>query len=131
MFTACSGNSDVDENCNFLLDLNVNVSLNLNLPQFSQLQFVSNPVYVPNYGNGGIIVTNIGSGFVAFDASDPNRSPTSCSILIIEGIHGKSGCADENEYNLFNGLPVDNANLRCPLKAYRVEANGNTLLVFN
>ena len=128
--TSCSKNS-VDKNCNFLLDVGVSLQLNLNLPQYSQLQFPSNPVYVANAGNGGIIVTNTGTGFVAFDASDPNHSPSSCSVLSISGINGTCGCEDKNEYNLFNGLPVDNGTLRCPLKAYRVEQNGNSLLVFN
>lgn len=128
--TGCSKNS-VDNNCNFLLDINVNTTINMSLPQYSQLEFVSNPVYVPNVGNGGIYVTNIGTGFVAFDAADPNHVPSSCSVLTRTGINGTCGCDDENEYSLFNGLPLNNPNLRCPLKAYRVEKNGNTLLVFN
>ena len=130
IITSCSKNS-VDKNCNFLLDVGVSLQLNLNLPQYSQLQFPSNPVYIANAGNGGVIVTNTGTGFVAFDAADPNHAPSSCSVLSISGITGMCGCDDKNEYNLFNGLPVDNSSLRCPLKAYRVEQNGNSLLVFN
>ncbi|WP_034041929.1 hypothetical protein [Wocania ichthyoenteri] len=130
IFTACSKNS-VDKNCNFLLDVGVNISINMSLPQYSQLAFVSNPVYIPNAGNGGIYVTNTGTGFVAFDAADPNHIPSSCSKLTLSGINGICGCDDENEYSLFNGLPVNNSSLRCPLKAYRVEENGTTLLIFN
>lgn len=127
---SCSKNS-VDRNCNFLLDVGVSVQLNLNLPQYSQLQFPSNPVYVANAGNGGIIITNTGTGFVAFDAADPNHAPSACSVLSIDGLFGTCGCDDKNKYNLFNGLPEDNGALRCPLKAYRVEQNGSTLTVFN
>jgi len=130
IITSCSKNS-ADKNCNFLLNVGVSLQLNLNLPQYSQLQFPSNPVYVANAGNGGIIVTNTGTGFVAFDAADPNHAPSSCSVLSISGINGTCGCDDKNEYNLFNGLPLGNVSLQCPLKAYRVEQNGNSLLVFN
>ncbi|WP_341216527.1 hypothetical protein [uncultured Wocania sp.] len=130
IFTACSKNS-VDKNCNFLLDVGVNVSINMSLPQYSQLAFVNNPVYVPNAGNGGIYVNNTGTGFVAFDATDPNHIPSSCSVLKLSGINGVCGCDDENEYSLSNGLPLNNPSLRCPLKAYRVEKNGTTLLIFN
>jgi len=130
VFTACSKNS-VDKNCNFLLDVGVNVSINMSLPQYGQLQFPSNPVYVPNAGNGGVYVTNTGTGFVAFDAADPNHIPSFCSVLTLSGINGICGCEDANEYNLFNGLPAKNSGVRCPLKAYRVEQNGNTLLIFN
>ena len=66
-----------------------------------------------------------------FDAADPNHVPSACSVLTLSGINGICGCDDENEYSLFNGLPVNNSSLRCPLKAYRVEVNGNTLLIFN
>ncbi len=127
---SCSKNS-VNKNCNFLLDIGVSVQLNLNLPQYSQLQFPSNPVYVANAGNGGIIVTNTGTGFVSFDAADPNHAPSSCSVLSISGIFGTCNCDDENKYNLINGLIEDNTALQCPLKVYRVEQNGNLLLVFN
>lgn len=130
-FTACSGNSDDNKNCRFLLDIGVNVSVNMNLPQYSQLQFISNPVYIPNAGNAGIIATNTGTGYVAFDAADPNHPFQSCSALSINGIEGTCGCADENKYYLINGLPIENGNLQCPLKAYRVEKNGNTLLIYN
>ncbi|MBT8266416.1 MAG: hypothetical protein KJO41_00650 [Bacteroidia bacterium] len=128
---ACSKSNNSDSNCNFLLNVGVNTSINLNLPQYNPLNFVSNPVYVPNEGNGGIIVTNTGSGFAAYDAADPNHSPNTCSILSISGLEGICGCSDENKYSLFTGQPLENANLRCGLKAYRTELNGNNLIITN
>ncbi len=128
---SCSRSDDNNSNCNFLLNAAVNASLNLNLPQYNDLNFVSNPVYVPNQGNGGIIVTNTGTGYVAYDAADPNHSQNLCSILTINGLEGVCGCADENTYSLFTGQPLGNPNLRCGLKAYRVELSGNLLLVTN
>ena len=127
----CSNNDDNNSNCNFLLNVGVTVSLNLNLPQYNQLNFPSNPVYVPNEGNGGLIVTNIGSGFVAFDAADPNHSPNPCSVLTITGLDGKCGCSDENEYSLITGQPLGNPNLRCGLKAYNAQLNGSDLIITN
>lgn len=128
---SCSKSNNSDSNCNFLLNIGVNTSINLNLPQYSQLNFISNPVYIPNEGNGGIIVTNTGTGYVAYDASDPNHSQNTCSILSISGIEGTCGCSDENKYSLFTGQPLENPNLRCGLKAYRVELNGSDLNIFN
>lgn len=129
-FTSCSKNS-ANRNCNFLLDVGVNLNINLNLPQYSQLNFISNSVYVPNAGNKGIIVTNTGTGYAAWDASDPNHVPNSCSTLSIEGVEGVCGCDDANTYSLFTGQPLNNSNLLCGLKAYRVEQSGNTLVIFN
>lgn len=125
----CSKDNTSNANCNFLVNLNVSTSLNLNLSQYNQLTFPNNPVYVPNEGNGGIIVNNTGTGYVAFDAADPNHIFSDCSILSINGLEGICGCDDTNKYSLFTGQPLENSELRCGLKAYFVESNGTTLYV--
>lgn len=130
IISSCSGNSVDNKNCRFLLNVGVNVSVNMSLPQYSQLQFISNSVYVPNAGNAGIIVTNTGSGYIAWDASDPNHAPSSCSTLTVSGLNATCGC-DENTYNLVTGQAIGNGDLQCPLKNYRVEKNGNVLLIYN
>ena len=127
----CSKDNNSDPNCNFLVNLNVAVSLNLNLSQYNQLTFPNNPVYVPNEGNGGIILNNTGTGFVAFDAADPNHVFSNCSVLSISGLEGVCGCNEANKYSLFTGQPLEDSELRCGLKAYFVEINGNTLFVSN
>ena len=129
--TSCSSNSVDDKNCRFLLNVGVNVSVNMSLPQYSQLQFISNSVYVPNAGNAGIIVTNTGSGYLAWDASDPNHTPSSCSTLTVSGLNATCGCGDENTYSLVTGQALGDGNLQCSLKNYRVEKNGNVLLIYN
>jgi len=129
LFT-CSKN-EIDTNCKYLLNIGVNTSINLNLPQYSQLQFTSNSIYIANVGNGGVIVTNSGTGFLAWDASDPNHSPSSCSRLSVSGLEAKCGCNDENLYSLITGQALGNSNLRCGLKAYRVEQSGTNLLISN
>ena len=127
----CSGDGGPGNSCNFLLNVGVNLSLNLNLPQYSQLQFISNSVYVPNGGNKGVIVINTGTGYSAWDASDPNHTPNTCSTLGISGVEATCGCDDGNTYSLFTGQPLNNGNLRCGLKPYRVTLNGSTLLITN
>lgn len=121
---SCSKN-EVNKNCNFLLNAGVNFTINLDLPQFSNLQFQNNSVYIPNQGNGGLIVTSTGIGILAWDASDPNHIPSECSIMtIIGGINAKCNCDDENEYSLITGQSLNNP-LPCALKNYRVEQTGN------
>jgi len=128
---SCSKSNINDSNCKFLLNIGVNTSVNLNLPQNNQLQFPGNPVYIQNIGNGGIIVTNTGTGFTAFDAADPNHTLSPCSVLTISGVEGVCACADENKYELYSGQPIGNPDLRCGLKAYRVEASGDNLIITN
>ena len=126
---SCSRNDD-NSNCNFLVNAGVEFTVNLNLPQFSSLQFPSNSVYVPNQGNGGVIVTNNGSSLVAWDAADPNHAYSPCSIMSIVGsITAKCNCEDENQYSLITGQSL-NEPLPCALRNYRVEQTGqNTFLV--
>lgn len=128
---SCSKSDNSNSNCRFLLNIGVNVSINLSLPQYSQLQFISNSVYIPNVGNNGVIVTNSGTGFLAWDGSDPNHTPNTCSAMSITGLEGKCGCPDENIYSLITGQPLGSSPLSCGLKRYRVEQSGNNLLITN
>jgi len=135
---ACSGNSVNDENCRFLLDVGVNIDINLSLPAYQILNSSGNSVYIPNVGNGGIILAKVGFDFFAWDATDPNHPQSECSLLVDlndikpnYGLSAKCQCEDENEYSFVNGLPLKNSELRCPLRNYRTQVSGNTLLIFN
>ena len=127
LFCNCSSNINVSR-CNFLLNLNVYYEVNLNLPQYSDLNFISNSVYISDVGNGGIIIVNSGTGFLAWDASDPNHEILPCSILNINGLEATSSCSQENTYSLITGQSL-NTVLNCTLKAYRVESAGNVLII--
>ncbi|OUR98271.1 hypothetical protein A9Q86_14560 [Flavobacteriales bacterium 33_180_T64] len=131
LFLTNCGGDDTVNNCNFLLNVGVNATLNLNLPEYSQLMFTSNTVYIPNQGNKGIYVINVGNNnFRAWDAADPNHTPSNCSFLQIDGVEVTCGCADENKYNLFTGQVLEQQ-LPCGLKEYRVTASGSSLVISN
>jgi nitrite reductase/ring-hydroxylating ferredoxin subunit len=122
----CSNDSPNNNNP-YLPIYQVNTEINLNLPQYSDLKFVSNAVYIPNQGVRGIIVFNMGSGYNAFDAACPNQALSSCSTMTIKGINAICAC-DNAEYSLFSG---QSKGKQYPLRQYRVEVNGNVLRVFN
>ncbi len=126
-FFSCS-DIEQDPKCKYLLDIEVAHEINLNLPQYNDLNFISNSVYIPNIGNGGVIITNSGTGFLAWDAADPNHTYSQCSILSIEGLEASCNCPDENQYSLITGQSIK-TQLNCSLKTYRVEQNGSSLLV--
>jgi len=123
---SCS-DTDSDPRCNFLLDIKVVHEINLNLPQYNDLNFISNSVYISNIGNGGVIVINSGTGFLAWDAADPNIPFGECSILSINGIEAQNTCY-ENKYSLITGQSIK-TQLTCPLKTYRAEQNGGSLII--
>ena len=131
ILTSCSSDDRVN-NCNFLAtNAIVSASVNLNLPQFSQLQFTGNTVYIANEGIAGVYLSNVGnSNFRAFDAADPAHAPTPCSRLIDTNGIGKCGCSDENQYSLLTGQAV-NSDVICLLREYRVESAGNNSLLIS
>ena len=133
LFT-CNKN-DNNRNCNFLLDVGVNLTVNLNLPQFNQLLFPGNAIRVEGQGNEGIILYRLNSSsLLAWDGADPNHTPSACSALSLEtdGITASCGCSDNNSYYLATGTFFGDNPPRCTLKPYRVEAIGNnTFLVSN
>ena len=97
----------VNQNCGQLPNISTSFSINLNLPEYNDLKFTSNTAYIPNQGNGGIIIINSGNDFFrAWDALDPNYPPSSCSELEIDGIEATSNCSNsKNTFNLFTGQP--------------------------
>jgi nitrite reductase/ring-hydroxylating ferredoxin subunit len=126
IFFGCSTNSTSNNNP-YLPNYTVNLDINMNLPAYSNLKYVSNGVYISGQGVRGIIVFNSGSGYNAFDAACPNQALSSCSTMTINGIYAVCAC-DSAEYSLFSGQSTGK---QYPLKQYRVEVNGNLLHVYN
>lgn len=125
LFMGCSDNG-FNNNNPFLPNYSFTVDLNINLPAYSNLKFVSNAVYYSSVGVKGIYVFNTGSGYTAFDAACPNQAISSCSTMTLKGINVVCAC-DDAEYSLFTGQ----GGKQYPLKQYRVEVNGNILRVYN
>lgn len=130
LLTACS-NTVENEHCKYLLNLKFNTSINLSLPQYSQLQFAGNSIYIENFGNKGIIVASTGVDFLAWDAADPNHAQTDCSKLVNSGLNATCGCSDKNTYSLVTGQITGSSALPCSLRNYRVEKSGNVLYISN
>ncbi|MBF4493915.1 hypothetical protein IRZ83_09050 [Flavobacterium sp. JLP] len=122
---SCSDNGISNKNPN-IPNYSVNLSVDMNLPAYSNLKFVSNGVIVPNFGAKGIIIFNAGSGYNAFDAACPNQPITACTAMTIDGINAVCSC-DKSSYSLFTGL----GGKEYPLKQYRVEVIGTVIHVYN
>ena len=129
-FLSCDKDNNVNDNNPYLPNYPFNIQLNLALPEYNSLNFVSNPVYVNVAGAGirGLIVMKTGEGmYVAFDRACPNQNLSSCSTMIINGINAICPC-DDKEYSLFTG---QSAGMQYPMKQYRAQLNGNYVVVTN
>lgn len=139
LLIACSSDNYTYENPN-LLNVKVDFTVNLALPEYNDLTFPMLPVMIRGYGSGGmdggVIITKTGADtYVAYDARDPNN-PAECGVLAIKGHEGVSRCPDHNTYNLISGTPIESKSegedLEFPMKPYQViDLGGDILRVKN
>lgn len=122
---SCSDNNVSNKNP-YIPNYTINFSIDMSLPAYSNLKFVSNGVLLSGYGAKGVIIFNTGSGYNAFDAACPNQELSSCKAMTINGINALCSC-DEVAYSLFTGL----GSKKYPLKQYRVEVSGTVIHVYN
>lgn len=122
---SCSENEPRNNNP-YIPNYSVNFTIDMNLPAYSNLKFVSNGVIISAYGAKGVIIFNAGNTYNAFDAACPNQEISSCNAMTISGINAVCSC-DEAQYSLFTGL----GEKKYPLKQYRVEVSGTIIRVYN
>ncbi len=125
----CCEGQNINNNNPYIPNYPVNLQFNLNLPLYSNIQFPSSHfVYSQGAGARGIVVFNTGTGYNAFDLACPNQPFTSCDApMTIVGVEAKCTC-ENIFYSLFSGKSQWQ---QYPMKQYRTQLNGNTLLVFN
>lgn len=111
--------------------ISVNETVNLDLPQYINLQVPGGWAYAPG-GFQGIIVYNInGNQFKAFDRLCPGQNLSSCSQMTVDsGLRIVCPC-DQSEFNILNGSPLTQG-VTCFAKEYLVEnLNGTILRITN
>jgi len=129
---SCNKDDGPNDNNPFLITPIVNVSLNLNLPQFNALLFPGSSVELTQQGVRGIIVYNVNNSlYTAFDLSDPNHIPNECSRMEVEGILASCPCeSDNNVYDIVTGQHNSDPTL-FPLQQYRAERIGDNIVISN
>lgn len=129
---SCDKNDDRPDNNPNLIDPIISINLNLNLPEYNGLNFPGGSVIVQNQGVGGVVVYNVNNDlFTAFDLSDPNHPPNSCSRMEVNGVIATCSCTtDDNEYDIVTGIHRTDNNL-FPMQQYRVELTGSIVRVSN
>lgn len=130
LLLACSGSDDNYQNNPNLPNVNVRFQLNLSFPEYNDLQFPGNSYAVYNHGVKGVVIYNINnSQYVAFELSDPNHPPSSCSAMTVNGVIASCGC-DTNKYNVITG-ELSEGEGPYTMRPYRVRRSGNILEIFN
>lgn len=129
--TSCSADDDVRIDNPNLPNIRVSFQLDLNLPQYNQLNFPGNSFVTYNYGINGVAVYNVNNSiYTAFELTDPNHIPSDCSVLSLNGTEATCNCNDGNVYTIISGQQIKGQG-QYPLKPYRVVRVGNILEVSN
>ena len=129
----CNRNNDdpVNDNNPFLTPPIVNLNLNLNLPEYNSLRFPGNSIVLSQQGIKGIVIYNVNNDlYTAFDLTDPNHIPSSCSKMTLEGIVATCTCGDDNSYDIVTGQS-QNSQDEYPLLQYRVSRSGDNITITN
>ncbi len=113
----------------YLKDISFSREINLDLPQYSSLKFPNNSVLISEIGLKGVIVINTGNQFLAWEASDPNHYPSSCSTMQPNQFTCSCAC-EGNKYSLYDGQLIEGEG-NYTLKPYHISQTGNILFIYN
>lgn len=126
----CSGDDDPLRANPNLPNINVNLVLDLNLPQYNPLNFPGNSLTTSLQGIRGIVIYNVdNSQYTAFELSCPNIPPSDCSRMQIDGIMAFCPC-NGNEFNIVTGQLTAGEG-QYPMLAYRAVREGDQLRISN
>ena len=130
---SCSSSDDNNQNQNpYLAIPPVNLSLNLNLPEYNDLRFPGGSLTVTNQGIKGIVIYCISDDlYTASELSDPNHTPSACSKMQVLGIVASCTCGDSNKYDIVTGQFTPANPEKYPMIQYRAVREGDVVNVFN
>ncbi|WP_298310916.1 hypothetical protein [uncultured Aquimarina sp.] len=129
---SCSSDDNRINNPN-LPSIGFNHNVNLDLPQFNSLKFPGNAedIRIEGVGIKGVVIYNVDNTlYSAFELSDPNIAPSSCSALNINGIRAESNCGNDNAYEIVSGQQIEGEG-GFPLLRYQIRREGNNLIISN
>lgn len=132
LLLACSSDDARTSNPN-LPSIGFNHAVNLDLPEFNSLKFPGNSevIRIEGVGIKGVIIYNVDNTlYSAFELSDPNIIPSSCSALNVIGIRAESNCGNDNAYEIISGQQLEGEG-GFPLLRYQIRREGNILIVSN
>jgi len=123
---------DTKENNDLLPFISVNETIDLNLPQYINLQVPGGWAYASG-GLKGIILYNInGSQFKAFERSAPHFSvSSSCSQMVVENSIKMLCPCDDAIFNILNGAPLTSDVTQFAREYLVTNLNGTVLRITN
>ena len=115
----------------YIQNVYVNIELDLNLPEFSELNTNGNAVFIDGGVEGIIVYHGVGNSYKIYDRNCSYEPALSCSVIdsVNSGI-AYCGCCTSVFLISSSGEPI-NAPALLSLKSYNWSLNDNILRVFN
>ena len=124
-FTVQCSNNSIENDC--FPFINVNETINLDLPLYVNLRVPGGWAYAPG-GFQGLIIYNVdGNQFKAYDRLCPGENPSACSQMIVSNNLRLLCPCDDSEFNILNGAPLTQG-VTCFAQEYLVENLNGTIL---
>ena len=126
IFSTCNTEDD------YIQEVFVNINVDLNLPEYSNLQASGNSIFIEGGVEGIIIYHGVGSDYKVYDRNCSYEPSLSCSkIDSVDAGIAYCGCCT-SAFLLSNDANVLNSPALLPLKAYNWSlGNNNILRIFN
>ena len=130
---------DVNTNSDFFTPVQVYLSINLNLPNYTLLSNPQGFVYEAGGNKGIIIYRTVFNEYVAFDRTCPHNPGDSCSIVSVDSSSSFFRCGQYNpnwtpccnsKFDPATANPLEGPAKRA-LKQYFVRQDGSNLIVTN
>lgn len=136
---SCKSDDPFTGDC-FIQDAAVNITINMDLPEYYNLRNLGEFVLFDNQGHRGVyVIHNYDELYYAIERTCSYQSETDCARVSLDNTllqlrcgtfqadTFKSCCGSVYDFNsTFIGGPT-----RCNLKTYRVSKNGNSLFISN
>ena len=136
LFLNCEDSFDGDDGNNCLQDKNVNVTLNLNLPSFGDLQFTGGSDFIRDEVSfiKGVYIQNLGGGeFLVLELAEPNDCLQVCDVAtsLTDGEFVYE-CGDETRSYSLLGNKRDKVEGEFDMRRYgaRLSQNGQLTISF-
>ena len=125
-FSTCNTKDD------YIQEVYVNINVDLNLPEYSNLQASGNSIFIDGGVEGIIIYHGVGNDYNVYDRNCSYEPSLSCSkIDSVDAGIAYCGCCP-SAFLLSNDANVLNSPALLPLKAYNWSlGNNNMLRIFN
>lgn len=109
----------------------LDVSINVNLPEYADLQVVGGWVYLTGGSQGLVVYRKNQDEFTALDRHCPYQPENVCHVTVDESeVIARDTACCHSAFLIIDGQPTDGPS-SFPLKAYHTTFNGTYLRIYN